>query len=168
MAWKKSTVVALLLCVLLVAACRPITARASYTVYDGTISSTYITYFRDILSGMSPELEYVAFRSGQYDYIMFVGKDIQISGTRITGSDLVSYKFSTNSGYNNTLSYSVDNVGSVNLNVGDNLIYSSLGNYPRLVESEVTYEYLQTLTLCIIALVIVVNRIITGYRKSGG
>lgn len=167
MVGKKSAIVALLLCVLLVPACRPITASASYTVYDGTMSSTYITYFRDILSGMSPELEYVAFRSGQYEYTMIVGENVQISGVQITGSDLVSYTISTNSGYNNTLNYSVDNVSSFTLNVGNSLIYSSLGDYPRLVEIEATYEYLQTLTLCIIALVVVVSRILTGYRQGG-
>ena len=46
----------------------------SVTPYEGNMSSTYITYFRDIVSGIGFNDNYVAYRSGQNEYKMVVGE----------------------------------------------------------------------------------------------
>ena len=45
--------------------------HGSYT--DGGISTTYITYFKDILAKLPYETEYVFFRSSRYEYVMYYG-----------------------------------------------------------------------------------------------
>jgi hypothetical protein len=40
---------------------------------DGGISTTYITYFKDILSKLPYNTSYVMFRSSRYEYVMYYG-----------------------------------------------------------------------------------------------
>lgn len=122
-----------------------------YTVYsEGTLSSTYVTYFRDIISGVKPNDKYVAFRSGQYSYTLAVG-DLSLSGTSISSTGTVKlYVYeSTSSGYSSNYTYNVSEVSDFKLNVGNYIIYSNLGDFPMLEERGVIYEY-TTLYIAII------------------
>lgn len=150
----------LLLCGLV---CRPAEA-SSYSVYDGSLSSTYTQYCRDIIGGLGFDDHYIYFRSGQYEYSLIVG-DIDYAGNTFTLADVGTiYKFSTDSGYNSTFTYTVSSLDSFSLSVSDRLVYSDLGNYPQLVELGSKYEILQTLILFIALLCVVVSRIFY-YRK---
>lgn len=134
---------------------------ATHTAYDGTISSTYLEYFRDILAGVSINDHYVAFRSGQYEYTMIVG-DLKYNGNtfNLDGAG-VSYVFtnSTGTGYNATYSFKTNDITNFSLNIGDEVVYSDLGRFPHLEERGARYETITTVLLSVLMLGIVVNRI---------
>ena len=138
-----------------------VTAQAtSYTAYDGTMSSTYVTYFKDIISGMSFKDNYVAFRSSQYDYVMVTG-DIEYNESKNTftlNGDGDEYIFTTSSGYNSDNSYSHNSITHFVLNAGNEMVYSDLGNFPQLMDRGAKYEMLTTLLLSIFLLGSVIMR----------
>lgn len=136
-----------------------VTAQAaSYTPYEGTISSTYITYFKDIVSGIGFNENYVAFRSGQYDYVLVVG-DLEYSGTTFTLNDTGTiYTFTTSGNYNSYTSYDVQEISDFSMSPSDKIIYSDLGQFPQLLERGAKYEMLSAVLLCIALLGFVVGR----------
>ena len=129
----------------------PISVSA-YSVYDdGTVSSTYTTYYRDIVSGISPFENYVYWRSGQYEYSLVVGDLDYNNGKFSSDQTCMLYKFTTSSGYNSTFAYSTTNINDFSLSVGNSLVYSDLGNYPCLTDRGDIYA-LASLLLMLIAL----------------
>lgn len=146
------------------------TAQAStHPIYDtGTLSTTYITYFKDILSGAKFTDNYVAFRSGQNEYTMIVGK-LQFENGIIsleadeTGKE---YRFySDNNNYNTNYKYEVKNVYIVEIETNNSIIYSDVGDYPELVERGSKYEMLQTLLVCVALLCIVIGRVFYNRKR---
>lgn len=127
--------ISMLVCVLALIFALGVTAQAAtHSVYDGSISSTYTTYFKDILSGVSFNDNYVAFRSGQYEYTMVVG-DLSFNGSTFTlEGQGKEYVFSSGEGYNSYYQYYVSNISNFSLNVNNSIIYSDLGDYPQLME----------------------------------
>lgn len=145
-------------------------AQAStHTVYDnGTISSTYITYFKDILSGINFTDNYVAFRSAQNEYTLIVGDLIFENGNFTIEEEgkLTSYRFyADSSNYSSNYRYEVKDIYIFDLSVGDNIIYSDLGQYPQLIERGAKYEQIQTLLIIITMLCIVINRIFYNRKR---
>ena len=124
------------------------------TVYDGSISSTYVTYFRDILAGESILDNYVAFRSGQYEYTMITGNITFDNGIFNLVGDGYSYVFSTGtSNYNNNYTYSTKAITQFTLDPDNYVVYSDLGNYPQLEERGARYEILSAvLVMCLIVM----------------
>lgn len=118
--------------------------------YDGTISTTYITIFRDVAAKISPFDDYVFYRSNQYEYTLVSG-DLRLDADRITADAVTIYTINTDNSYNSTYSYTVSNGGSFSLDVGDNLVYSNLGNYPDLIERN-SYETMALLVGFCVAL----------------
>lgn len=120
---------------------------SAYSIYDGTMSNTYVTYFRDIASGFGFNEHYVAFRAGQYDYVMVSG-DLSYDGNKFTlsGEGKV-YTFSTNGNYNANYTYEVDTITNFELVKTDDFVYSDLGDFPQLVARGEKYEILQTLLI---------------------
>ena len=160
-------VISILVAILLVTSCTAtVTQAATYNVYENsTISSTYITYFKDILSGQSILSDYVAFRSGQYEYTLAVG-DLEYNGNGSYSGDVKTFVFDTQtSGYNSNLRFTVSQDNSFNLSSNDCVLYSNIGDYPHLIERGANIETIQTILICIILLSIVINRIFY-YRKS--
>lgn len=146
-----------LICAIL---CAPVQA-ATHSIYDnGTLSSTYTTYFRDILSGVDFNDNYVAFRSGQYSYTMVVG-DLDYSNNIITlNGDGFVYDFSTEgSNYNSQLRYTVSNIDDFSINCGNYILYSDVGQFPQLIERGVKYEILTFFLLFIALLCTVIRRV---------
>ena len=136
----------------------------THNVYDnGSISSTYLTYFRDILSGISLNDNYIAFRDGQYSYIMVVG-DLDCNGDVITLNGTgKSYVFKTdNTQYNSQYKYYVSNINSFNVKTDNFIVYSDVGDYPQLIERGAKYEILTTIIVVIVCISIVISRI---FRK---
>ena len=131
MDWKVTRILAVA-CALCCLAALPLAASAA-TVYDGNISTTYITIFRDIVSKLPLTADYVFFRSGQYEYLMVVG-DLDYNGSMFTGSDVTQYILVTNGNYNSTYEYGTAHLNSFSLAPSDALVYSNLGNYPDLYD----------------------------------
>lgn len=133
---------------------------ATHTVYEeGNLSTTYVTYFKDIISGAEFNDNYVAFRSGQYSYTMVVG-ELEYSNGVISLVDTgKEYVFTTSSGYNATYKYNVNEISNFSLDSGENIIYSDVGDYPQLVERGAKFEIFTAILICICMLSFVIRNI---------
>ena len=155
-------IICLCVIVLMLVNCIAIQAlAATHTVYDSsTISSTYLTYFRDILSGTPLNSNYVAFCNAQNSYIMVVGDLEYNNGTISLNGGGKSYTFSrTDGNYNNQYRYYVNDINNFSVNVGNNIIYSDVGEFPQLIERGAKYEILTTIIICIALFAAVISRI---------
>ena len=116
----------------------------SVDAYQGTISTTYLTFFKDIVAGLSIFDDYVFYRSSDNTYTMITG-DIYLSGTTfLLNGNGAKYEISqvSGSGYNNSYySLGVSTVSDYTIRAKDFLVYSNLGYYPRLEERGVVYEF---------------------------
>lgn len=146
--------------VLITALCGTVQA-ATHEVYEnGSLGTTYITYFKDILSGSDLKSNYVAFRSGQYSYSMIIGELQEINGTISLVGSGKEYKFyTTSSNYNSQYYYDVVALNNFSVNIDNNIIYSDIGDYPQLIERGAKFEILQTILISIALLCIVISRI---------
>lgn len=145
---------------LITALCGTVQA-ATHSVYEnGNLSTTYLTYFKDIVSGIGFNENYVAFRSGQYSYTLVVG-DLDFNNNTFTLNGTgKEYEYSTTtSTYNSQYYYYVKDISNFSLEVDNQIIYSDLGHYPQLVERGAKYEMLSAVLLCIICLSVVIRRI---------
>lgn len=136
----------------------------SHDVYDsGAISSTYLTYYRDILSGIPFNDNYVAFRDGQYSYIMVVG-DLECNNNVITlNGEGTAYRFTTTTNnYNSQYRYYVEDISTFSVDTNNYIVYSDVGEYPQLMERGAKYEVLTTIVIIITCLCVVISRI---FRK---
>lgn len=150
------------ICVALVCAFCTTAHAATHEVYDeGQISSTYVTYFRDIVSGIGFNDNYVAFRSGQYSYTMVVGDLEYNDGLFSLKENGKEYVFSANNtGYNSQYNYNVNNITNFSVAVGDNIIYSDLGEFPQLVDRGAKIETFTAVLLCTVIVSVIINRIL--------
>lgn len=104
---------------------------ASYDVYYGSISSTYLEYMRGYLSKLPSDAHYVGARTGQYDYVFAYGADLTYNGSSFSGAATVIRWNTYNSG---SMYESYDS--AFYLNPGSYLVYSDLsGKYPSLASS---------------------------------
>lgn len=143
---------------LIVATCN--TAQAvTHNVYDGNISSSYVTYFKDIVSGIGFNDNYVGFRSGQYEYTLVTGK-MELSNGEITLLEKgMIYTFDqSNSSYNSHTTYNYNEIDNFSVSVGDNILYTDLGNYPQLVERGEKFEILTTVLVVTLLLSYVIKQ----------
>lgn len=142
-----------------------VTQAATHNVYnEGNMNTTYITYFKDILSGSGFSDNYVAFRSGQYEYTMIVGKLEYNNGVISLSEKGKQYVFNQTGNYYATHNYEVSEISNFSINTGNYIIYSDVGNYPQLIERGAKYEMLTTLLLSTMCISVVVNRIF--YKRS--
>lgn len=157
---KKICVCIVALLVLITALCGTVQA-ATHTVYEnGSFSTTYVTYFKDILSGTELKNNYVAFRSGQYSYSLVVGELEYNNGVISLVGEGKEYKFyQESSNYNSQYYYNVSNLNNFSLNVGKSIIYSDVGDFPELIERGAKYEVISAILLGIALCSIVINRI---------
>lgn len=127
-------------CLLLVSVATA-TANAA-SIYDGTISSTYIDYASKIPIGLGDE--YVFFRDGQYSYTLLVGDLLYSGGVFTLEGEGRQYTIEavTTGSYSSTTyyTYSTSYVSSFTLNTNNRLVFSSLGDFPTLYERGVIYE----------------------------
>lgn len=140
----------LLVCILLVGAFCTQASAETHTVYEnGNLSTTYITYFKDILSGTDIRSNYVAFRSGQYSYSLIVGELENNNGVISLVGEGKEYKFyTTSSNYNSQYYYDVIDLNNFSVNTDNYIIYSDVGDFPELIERGAKYEILTTILLC--------------------
>lgn len=119
---------------------------SDYNTYVGSISTTYLEYFRGFLGKLPYNYHYVCYRESQYVYSFVYGKDLVYDNRRFTGSNLIRVTWNTyNSG-----SYAINSESSFGLNTGSNMVYTDLGNdYPALVAYD-GYQLIQIKWLLII------------------
>lgn len=106
---------------------------------DGTISTTYLQYFKDMLVKLPYDTQYVFFRVNDYEYRMVYGDAINLSGDVFSGDDLSYIR------YYRTNNYSVWKLesgyeGSFRLTTNGYLVYSNVGDlYPSMNGGVYTY-----------------------------
>lgn len=141
-------ITALLFCAVILFAIGEGSRANAYSVYDGNMSNTYVTYFKDIVSGIGFNDHYVAFRSGQYEYTMVCG-DLTYDGNQfILNSPGQVYTFTTDSSYGSYYRYNVSSIENFSLVTNDSIIYSDIGQYPQLVSRGEKYEMLSAVLMC--------------------
>lgn len=141
-----------------------IQVMSSYSgVYDGSISTSVLTYFRGMTEKLSPSSHYVLFRQSQYIYRLVYGENLVCNGNRFTGTELMYITYDTRD-----YVLSSGNEGSFSLNAGNYIVYSDIGDiYPVLVEGVRNYEFKALLFLCTMYLLFVIVRSffnVGGYR----
>lgn len=111
--------------------------------YQGTISTTYVQFFRDIASTLPVTHDYVMLRTGDNTYKMYSGNFIFDDDFYMQGDGYVyTINYVTGTGYNNAYyDYSISPVSDVSISAGNKLIYSNLGNYPSLTERSASINY---------------------------
>ena len=135
----------------------PLQAQAStYSPYtDGSIGTTQLQYFRDIISNLGINDSYVAARTGRYEYKLFAG-DIKYSNGQFMGSQQGSvinvYTLNINNDYSGTHTYSISTDNNFSFNASNYLVYSNLGDYPQLEERSVIYVFSSLFIISVIAL----------------
>lgn len=162
MVWKirRITLCFLTVLLLITATCGSVKAFTHNVYENGNLGTTYVSYFKDVLSGTSFKDNYVAFRSGQYSYSLIVGELKNENGVISLLSPGKEYKFYTeNSGYNSQYYYDVLDINDFSLNVGNSILYSDVGDFPELIERGAKYETLNTILIVIIMLSFVISRI---------
>lgn len=126
-------------------------------IYDeGTLNSTYTTYFRDYVGHLGLDDHYVYARTGQYVYTLFYG-DISLDGTTFRMGKCTRVDITTSSGYNSSYTMSSTNINSYTLNVGNNIVYSDLGAYPMFEGRGEVFQYVQTITICVMGFVVLLR-----------
>lgn len=146
----RSFVVAVCVAMFLLLAGTATPAHALDIYPDGGIGTTYTTYFQDILDKYPVCPDYVYFRSGQYQYALVVSDELSYSEGMFTADTYDYYLITTSSGYGTGYLTLYKNPGtSLSLDVGDNLVYSSLGHFPSLIERGSFYDYAITLVLVV-------------------
>lgn len=128
--------------------------------YDGSISTTYTTYFSGVVDKLGIE-DYVLIRSGQYEYT-FVYGDLELSGTTFTGSGTIM----TINTYQNT-TVGIDTDDNITINVGSYMAYSNLGSYPALAVGPTKAQYYELLWLIIVIALTVYISSWFGYGLGG-
>lgn len=104
---------------------------STYQGYDGSISSTYSDYFKGIILKNITD-DYVVARTSQYEYILAYG---DLSYTSYFSGSANTVIINTNT-YNTDFDISYGYDSSFILYPNNNMIYSSLGNYPSLIGGE--------------------------------
>lgn len=134
-----------------------------YGVYDGSISTSVLTYFRGMTEKLPPSSHYVLFRQSQYIYRLVYGENLVCNGNRFTGTDMMYITYDTRD-----YVLSSGNEGTFSLNAGNYIVYSDIGDiYPVLVEGVKNYEFKALLFLCTMCLLFVIVRSffnVGGYR----
>lgn len=132
---------------LLLCATGTVAQAATYDVYEGSPSNTYIQYYKDILSGLPLNEHYIVFRSGQNSYVMVTGDIVQNNGLFTSDKECKVYTIENTANYSGYYSYKIDTIDSLYVNAGDKIVYSDVGVYPQLEERGAKYEILTTILL---------------------
>lgn len=131
--------------------------------YTGMMGDQYRDYFSSVVSKYWGR-DYVAFRSGQYTYTLVYDADLEVNGTRFTGT---GKSVVINTGSYNYGDWSIDWFGedSVNLSLADVALWSNMADFPQLEGGE-RLEKSAAVILCLSALTVFTCGILFGRVRS--
>jgi len=119
---------------------------------DGTISTTYLQYFKDMLVKLPYDTQYVFFRVDDYEYRMVYGDAINLSGNVFSGDDLKYIRYYRTNNYN-VWKLESGNEGSFKLTTNGYLVYSNVGDlYPSMNGGVYTYAVYACLFVLVLTL----------------
>lgn len=103
-------------------------------VNDGYgVGTSYVGIFSGIARKLPPNVNYVYWREGRYDYRFAYGRDIVLNGSVFaSASPVVVVSYVTNDSYSEQPIFSVGSDNAFRLNASNYLVYSNLGDYPCL------------------------------------
>lgn len=163
---RQMRIVCAVLCVLALLTAVPCRPSAA-TVYDGAISSTYVEMFRGVAAKLPPTVEYVLFRSGQYEYHLVAGELSYADGI-ITGTDVTVYSVTTAGTYSSGYEFVNYELDQFSLAPGTALVYSSLGPWPQLLSAENSSSLAVVFALGVLTLMSLLREIFRWtYRTRG-
>lgn len=97
------------------------------------IGTSYVSIFSGIARKLPPDVNYVYWRDGRYDYCFAYGRDVVLNGNVFSSaSPVVVVTYATNSNYSEQPVFSVGSDSAFRLNASNYLVYSNLGDYPCL------------------------------------
>lgn len=137
----------------------------SYSIYDGSINTTVLTYFKDIVSKVKLNENYVFFRGGQYDYYLIVSDSLTFNNNTFSSSNAHVYNIYSNSNYNSNYYFSFTEIDSFDLSVSNQLIYSDLGYFPSLIERGYIYDFATLFIIYVFCLSCLVRPIFSFTKK---
>lgn len=116
---------------------------------DYGVGTSNTAIFSGVVSGLPLGVNYVYWRDGRYEYCLAYGRDLALGGTTFSGSDIsiVTYNTNTYDGQQATFTSRVES--NFTLNANSWLVWSNLGDYPRLERRYERFEGLTCLMLCI-------------------
>lgn len=112
--------------------------RGSYnSVYEGSYSTSQLSYFSGIVERLAPDKDYVLFRQSRYQYRLVYAEDLEVDGSTFRSSSADYVLYDTEDGV-----VSSGHEGSFTLRAGSYPVYTSLESmYPVLVEGVRNYEF---------------------------
>lgn len=158
-----------------VAVCLLLTCGASATanaasIYDGSISTTYVDYASKVPLSLGDE--YVFFRDSQYGYTLVAGDLVYENGNFSLNGSGKQYNFDavTTGSYGSVTyyTYTTSDISTFTLSTNNRLVYSSLGDYPTLYERGVVYEEITLLILCIGFVAYIVRSLFSFLLRNRG
>ena len=158
----RAGVVRRVLCVLVcLCICTGTAAAATHSVYtQGNISTSVLTYFRDIVSGIGIDDNYVFFRSGRYEYKLVVGK-LKCENNTFIGSENAAYlrvfTLDTDTTSFDSYRYTLTTEQNFSLNAQNYLVYSDLGHYPKLEERGIYYAFCTLVVISVVSLCLLLH-----------
>ncbi|MGL6220110.1 MAG: hypothetical protein ACRC36_18855 [Lacrimispora sphenoides] len=128
---------------------------SSYSApYDGSISTSVLTYFQGMVEKLPTDSHYVLFRQSIYGYRLVYGSDLRLTGSNFSGTGLSYVTYDTS-----TYRLQSGSEGNFSLSAGTYLVYSDLGSvYPVLVTGVRNYEFKALFFLCALYLLFMVYR----------
>ncbi len=97
------------------------------------VGTANVSIFSGIARKLPPDVNYVYWREGRYDYRLAYGRDIVVNGNVFSSaSSVVVVSYLTNSNYSEQPVFSVSSDSNFHLNASNYLVYSNLGDYPCL------------------------------------
>lgn len=122
-------------------------------VNDGYgIGTSYVGIFAGIARKLPPNVNYVYWREGRYDYRFAYGRDIVLNGSVFTSaSPVVVVSYVTNDSYSEQPIFSVGSDNAFRLNASNYLVYSNLGDYPCLEDGRDSNAQIISLS-CVVGL----------------
>lgn len=116
------------------------------------VGTSYVTIFSGIARKLPPNVNYVYWREGRYDYRFAYGRDLVFDGTVFSSSaPVVVVSYVTNDNYSQQPVFSVGTDNDFRLNASNYLVYSNLGDYPCLEDGRGSCEQIVALS-CVLGL----------------
>lgn len=130
------------------------------SVDTGSINSSALNYFEGVVNKLPSNCHYVIYKTGDYTSSLLYGFDLELNGSNIVSSSectelIYNQRVSSNSGYYPSFSTVVHD--SYFLSTSEtSMIYSSLGNWPSVGDSNKNnVEYILWTVVLIVLLFIV-------------
>lgn len=115
------------------------------TAYPGTISTAIYQYFHDLAASLPLGCHYVVYRADRYRYDLVFSSSLTLSGSTFSAPEVQVVRYDTYNSDNTLTRYSET---SFSVSAGSAMIYSDLGDYPRIFEG-VSHREIQALLLLV-------------------